>query len=139
MAAGLPEAEGARILLPRAAKARDVLPINLSQRGAKVDEIHIYQSVQAQAEPQIIDRLNRGVDAITFTSPSTARSFTAMIQEAGLDPLNLPGGPLVACIGPITARAAKSIGYRVGLVAQEYTAEGLVQALLNHYGESNGR
>ena len=136
VAAGLPEAEGARILLPRAAKARDVLPINLSQRGAEVDEIHIYHSVQAQVDPQTIERLKSGVDAITFTSPSTARSFTAMIQEAGLNPLALPGQPLVACIGPITARAARSIGYRVDLVAQQYTAEGLVQALLDHYGES---
>ncbi len=39
-------------------------------------------------------------------------------------------GPLVACIGPVTARTAEELGLRVEIVAPEHTVEGLVKALL---------
>jgi uroporphyrinogen-III synthase len=39
------------------------------------------------------------------------------------------GTPLVACIGPITAKTAEELGLRVDVVASEYTVEGLVRAI----------
>lgn len=133
VAAGLPLTADDRILLPRAEGARPVLPADLKARGAVVDEIHIYQSVPAEVTVEAERRLQVGVDALTFTSPSTAEAFTGAVRRAGLDPRDLAGDPLVACIGPITAEAADQLGYHVSVVAEDYTAEGLVAALASHY------
>lgn len=140
VASGIPEVEGARILIPRAAGARPVLPEQLEQRGGRVDEIPIYESVRARAAESELERLRLGVDALTFTSPSIARNFTRMMDDAGLNPIALPGRPMVACIGPITAQAARDLGYEPEVTAAEYTAQGLVEALTSHWatGDSNG-
>ena len=46
--------------------------------------------------------------------------------------------PLVACIGPITAKTAEELGLRVDVVASEYTVEGLVRAIKNYPGGKDG-
>lgn len=140
VAAGIPGVKGARILLPRAAGARPVLPEQLEERGGQVDEIRIYEAVRGYAASSEVDRLRSGVDALTFTSPSIARNFTQMMDDAGLNARALPGRPTVACIGPITARAARELGYEPDVTASEYTAEGLVEALTRHWtpGDENG-
>jgi uroporphyrinogen III methyltransferase/synthase len=71
------------------------------------------------------------VDAITLTSPSTVQNFIAIAKQNGIDPSNLPGNPLFACIGPITAQAAKEAGLPNLVVAKEYTTDGLL-AILSH-------
>jgi uroporphyrinogen-III synthase len=73
--------------------------------------------------------LRAGVDVITFTSSSTVRNFVALAQDAGFDPLHLPGDPLIACIGPITAATARECGFDVSVMAIEYTTAGLLAAL----------
>jgi uroporphyrinogen III methyltransferase/synthase len=135
VAAGVPDVRGASILIPRADGARPVLPEILRARGATVDEIPIYEVVRAGLDPEPLERLQQGVDAIIFTSPSTAENFSELVHLAGLDPVDLPGNPLIACIGPITESAAKSLGYRTGLVAKTYTSQGLVEALIAYYTE----
>lgn len=140
VAAGIPNVEGTSILLPRAGGARQVLPESLRARGARVDEIQIYEAVRASLDPGPIKRLQAGVDVITFTSPSTAENFYELILDADLDPVNLPGDPLVACIGPITQAAAHSLGFPTGLVAERYTSQGLIEALVEYFSQdgSNG-
>jgi uroporphyrinogen-III synthase len=69
------------------------------------------------------------VDALTFTSPSTVENFVELVLRAGLDPLRLPGDPQIACIGPITQKAAEEAGFVDVLVAEEYTSEGIVDLL----------
>jgi uroporphyrinogen III methyltransferase/synthase len=69
------------------------------------------------------------LDVLTFTSSSTVRNFVAALGED----LRLPDGVTVACIGPITAGTARELGLPVHVVAQEYTIEGLVQALVDHF------
>ncbi|HEX9674557.1 MAG TPA: uroporphyrinogen-III synthase, partial [Anaerolineales bacterium] len=61
------------------------------------------------------------------------RGFIQLARQAGLDPQNLPGTPCLACIGPITAAAARREGLRADIVASRYTAEGLVEALISHF------
>lgn len=116
--------EGARILLPRAAEARPVLPEGLEAAGAIVDEVPAY--VTLPAEPDVA-ALRRTVEAgrldwITFTSSSTVRRF---VEMAGPE----TGGARVAAIGPITAATARELGIPADVVASEYTIPGLVQAL----------
>jgi uroporphyrinogen III methyltransferase/synthase len=75
-------------------------------------------------------RLRSGqVDAVTFTSPSTVRAFVSML---GAD-YDAMGQTSVACIGPVTAAAAREAGINVETVATTYTVAGLVEALRTYY------
>ena len=40
----------------------------------------------------------------------------------------------VAAIGPITADTARELGFRVSVIADEYTIPGLVSAVCRHFG-----
>ncbi|HXG75811.1 MAG TPA: uroporphyrinogen-III synthase, partial [Gaiellaceae bacterium] len=64
--------------------------------------------------------------AVVLASGSAARSLAA---QGGA------GDALVVCIGPRTAEAAAEVGLRVGLVADEATAEGIIRALVSHFAE----
>jgi hydroxymethylbilane synthase len=115
---------GARILLARAAGARDVLPQQLRARGAQVDVLETYRAVPpADVRPRLAASLPQ-VDMVTFTSSSTVRHFVDAL------PGPLPDQVMVACIGPITAQTARELGLRVDIIAQEYTTRGLVDAIV---------
>ncbi|HEY4870849.1 MAG TPA: hydroxymethylbilane synthase [Candidatus Dormibacteraeota bacterium] len=117
-------APGARILLARAAGARDVLPQQLRARGAEVDVIETYRAVPpADVGPRLAACLPE-VDMVTFTSSSTVRHFVDAMPGA------LPNRVRVACIGPITAETARGLGLRVDIIAEEYTTRGLVEAIV---------
>lgn len=115
---------GARILLARAAGARDVLPDQLRARGARVDVLETYRAVPPRNVRARLAACLPDVDMVTFTSSSTVRHFV----EA--TPGSLPDRMLVACIGPITAETARELGLRVDIIAQEYTTRGLVDAIV---------
>ena len=122
---------GARILIPRAAEARDVLPRELAQLGATVDLVPVYRTVPASPDPAVLAMLAAGqIDVVTFTSSSTVTNLLAQVRNAEYGMRNDPlGGALVACIGPITAQTAREQGLRVDLVAEEHSIPGLVAAL----------
>jgi uroporphyrinogen-III synthase len=58
-------------------------------------------------------------------------NFVEIVHRAGLNPLQLPGNPQIACIGPITQKAAQEAGFSDIVVAEEYTTEGIVMLLHN--------
>lgn len=121
---------GTRFLLPRAEKAREILPDALRARGAAVDVAVIYRTVPAAPDPAVIERLRAGeVDVITFTSPSTVRHFISWITAAGLDPANVLSRAAAASIGPVTTEALRSRGHTVPIEAPESTMGGLVAAI----------
>lgn len=126
---GLGELKGRWVLLPRAEIARKALPEAIINAGGVAQEIAVYQTLPAHPDPLGLKALRTGVDIITFTSPSTVLNFMGIARNAGLDPLNLPGHPLFACIGPITASVARQEGLAVDMVADKYTTEGLVEIL----------
>jgi len=115
---------GARILLPRAAGARDVLPEQLRSRGAQVDVLETYRAVPPADVRARLAACLPDVDMVTFTSSSTVRHFVDALPGA------LPDRVIVACIGPITAQTARELGLRVDIIAQEYTTRGLVDAIM---------
>ncbi len=133
----LPIPPGQRVLLPRAAKTRDVLPDGLQARGVRVDVVTAYETVLGSGGDDLPAALQAGqVDAITFTSPSTVRNtFIRLEREAGLDAEAL-AGVVIACIGPVTADAAKQAGLPVDVTPEEYTAHGLVAALKAFFGKN---
>ena len=117
---------GKRILLPRAAVARDLVPAELAKRGAHVDVVEAYRTVAPEnLAPQIreIFAAARKPDCITFTSSSTVQNFADAAGAALLE------GVRVATIGPITTQAARNLGLRVDAEAHPYTADGLADAV----------
>jgi uroporphyrinogen III methyltransferase/synthase len=126
---GLGDLRGKRVLLPRADIARKALPEAISASGGSPHEIAVYRTVAAEPTPEAVAALRAGVDVISLTSPSTVEHFIAIVRGNGLDPLRLPNDPFFACIGPITERAARAAGLNPVVVAEEYTAEGLIRII----------
>ncbi len=119
---------GQRILIPTVAEARPVLRAGLRELGAEVDEVIAYRTLFVEAVGRgVLEQLETGVDLVTFTSPSTVRSFH-----------RLTGGQVLAAaavIGPVTADAARELGYRVAVEADPFTIPGLVAAISSHFEE----
>lgn len=128
---GLGDLRGRWVLLPRAEIARKALPRAIMEAGGVAHEIAVYQTIPVKPDVDGLAALKSGVDAVTFTSPSTVTNFVEIVHDAGLNPLSLPGKPRIACIGPITRQAAEEAGFLELKVAKEYTAEGLVEILQN--------
>jgi uroporphyrinogen-III synthase len=126
---GLGDLRGKMVLLPRAEIARKALPKAIVMAGGVAHEIAVYRTLPASPDPDGLAALKAGVDWITFTSPSTVQNFAQIIRQQGLDPLGLPGNPKIACIGPITEKAALEEGFTVAVVAHEYTTEGLTEVI----------
>lgn len=136
VAAGLGDVRSLRILLPRADIARPALADLLRRGGGDVLEVAAYRTLRPDPGPgELRDRL-AGITVATFTSSSTVRNLAAMARDAGLDLPRALAHATVACIGPITAETARELGLTVGVVAEEYTIDGLVQALVRHVCEA---
>lgn len=125
--------DDARILLPRAETARDVVPDALRACGAVVNIVEAYRNVPAQeAAEEIAGLISRGssADWVTFASGSAVSHF-----------LKLGGRPLVeachvATIGPITSRVAAKHGIEVDAEAEAHTSQGLVDSILRFYEDT---
>ena len=116
----------AKILLPRAQEAREILPAKLREQGAVVDVAPAYQTVAAEVDAESLrEKLAAGeIDLVTFTSSSTVTNLVKIIGSA--DALK---GIKTAAIGPVTAETAKGNGIEPDIVAKEYTIDGLVEAI----------
>ncbi|MBA2272404.1 MAG: uroporphyrinogen-III synthase [Actinobacteria bacterium] len=129
-----------RILTPRAAGAPQDMPRALRRAGWAVDEVAVYRTAPAPGDTPAVRSARAGhFDVVTFSSASTVRYFVNVVgppSTLGLAPAGSCAGAtrVVACIGPVTAEAALSLGVRVDLVAPQHTADGLVAALRHHFG-----
>ena len=120
------ELPGQRVLVARAAEARDVLPDGLHELGATVDVVALYDTV---AEPLSADALNQIAEAdyVTFTSSSTVDHFLDAAK-------GLPAHARIVSIGPVTSKTARERGLEVHVEAEQHDVEGLVEALLRDAG-----
>jgi uroporphyrinogen III methyltransferase / synthase len=122
-----------RVLLPRAAQTRDVLVTGLRRLGVQVTEVPAYATRRAEAgTARLREALASGtIDAVTFTSSSTARNFAELFTE---DERRIwLGRVTVASIGPITAATAAEYGLTTDVMPGEYTVPALAQALAEHF------
>lgn len=118
------ELAGNVILFPRAAIARDVVPVALTKRGARVDIVEAYRTgAPDSASARISEVLARKPHWITFASSSTVTNF---IQAAGREAL---AGIKVGSIGPITSATLREHGIAVDVEAEPHTIPGLVDAI----------
>jgi uroporphyrinogen III methyltransferase/synthase len=122
---------GDRVLVPRAESARPELVEGLRSCGAEVAEATLHRAaVPKEAPPEALRRLRAGeVDVVTFASSSAVKNLLKLLRS-DMTPLKRP---LIACIGPVTARTAREAGLEVGVEAKEHTIPGLVAALREHF------
>ena len=113
-------------LVARARGARHLLIDGLEARGARVDEVELYEAVPEPVAPA--DRAAAlAADYVTFTASSTVRSFVGLLDAD--ERARLAAGPRVVSIGPITSATAREEGLTVHAEATEHTIPGLVAAL----------
>ena len=122
------EVEGRRVLVARAAEARDVLPDALRQRGAEVDVVSLYETVREEPAPKAIEAAE-AADYVTFTSSSTVRNLTEALGD------RFPAAARIVSIGPITSEAVRTAGLEVAVEAERHDVDGLLTALLANAAE----
>ncbi len=133
---------GDRVFLPRAKETRDVLVVELKRLGASVSEVPAYQTRRVEnGVERLRDALASGaIDAVTFTSSSTARNFAELFSEEERHAWR--GRVAVASIGPITAATAEEYGLTTHVMPSEYTIPALARALADYFSrvpKSSGR
>jgi uroporphyrinogen III methyltransferase/synthase len=119
------ELAGRRILIARAAEARDLLPDSLREAGAEVDVVSLYETIREELDEEEIAAVGRA-DYVTFTSSSTVRHFLDALGGAS----RFPASARVVSIGPVTSATARELGLRVDVEAEQHDVDGLVTALL---------
>jgi len=127
---------GDRVLLPRAKETRDVLVVELRRLGVAVTEVPAYQTRRIEdGVGRLREALASGsVDAVTFTSSSTARNFA---EQFSADERSAWRGRItVASIGPITAATAAEYGLSTDVMPSEYTIPALARALADHFSRA---
>jgi uroporphyrinogen-III synthase/uroporphyrinogen III methyltransferase/synthase len=120
---------GRRILLARAAIARDVIPAVLRQVGANVDVVDAYRNVMPEGAPEQLRRaLAAGINAVTFTSSSSATHLAEAARAAGI---KFPfAGVSAVSIGPITSQTLRELGWEPAAEASVSDIPGLIDALV---------
>lgn len=119
--------KGARVLLPRAASAREVIPLALAELGASVDIADAYRNVlPAESEARIKSWRQSGVGAdwIVFTSGSTVKNWLALAGRESLE------GVRIVSIGPATSEVIRKHGLGVTAEATHHTIDGIVSAVI---------
>jgi uroporphyrinogen III methyltransferase/synthase len=137
--AALGPLEGARVLLPRADIARDVVSQGLRAAGATVTDVVAYRTVledtQREGDPDVYGQLLEGrIDVVTFTSGSAVRNFAKIYGAEQV--VDLLKRTVVAVIGPTTAESARSLGIPVTVQPSPSTVPALVDAIAAHYAAS---
>jgi uroporphyrinogen III methyltransferase/synthase len=121
---------GKKMLLPRAAVARDVIPVDLAKLGAQVDVVEAYRNVVppgAPARAREIFASEKRPDWITFTSSSSVKNLLAITGREVLE------GVRIASIGPVTSSTLCAHGLQPTAEARQFTIDGLIDAILAFY------
>jgi len=127
----------ARILLARAREGGEEITAILRGRGAEVVDLPVYRTVAAEPSDADVAAVRGEFDAILFASGSAVRAFAAL---AAREPeiATAADRAAVVCIGPSTAEAARSLGLRVAVTADEHTSDGLLRALVAFFEDYHG-
>ena len=123
---------GSRVLLPRATKARELLPDGLRAAGARVETWTVYRTAAPEGDlAELGAAIERGeVDALTFASPSAVRHFVAGLPVVAREAARRC---VVAAIGPVTAEALREAGLAPQVLPERSEALALVDALEAHF------
>ncbi len=128
--------EGRNILIPRALKAREIVPETLRGAGAQVTVVPVYQNCPEDKPKKNLrtDFKDGRVDMVTFTSSSTVRNFLRMVDAESQEELGrLMEGVDIAAIGPITAKTVTDNGLQVTVQPEEYTISEMIWSIVQYY------
>ena len=130
-AALAPYVAGKRVLLARADRGRDVLPVELQRAGADIEQVTVYRQTDGLADaPAVFDRLRTAeIGYVTLTSPNVARVLLSRL-DAPTQARVRSGSVRLATISPVTSAAVHELGFPVAAEATEYTTDGLLAALI---------
>ncbi len=117
------EVDGKRVLVARAAEARDVLPDALRERGANLDVVALYETVREAPDEKAIEAA-QGADFVTFTSSSTVKNLTDALGD------RFPAAARIVSIGPVTSESIREAGLSPAVEADRHDVDGLLAALL---------
>lgn len=127
---------GKRVLLARAAIARDSIPDALRAAGATVDVVDAYRNILPAAAPQQLRRAYAlGIDAVTFTSSSSVLHLAEAAQAAGL-PFPFRNVAAIS-IGPITSQTLRDLNWPPAAEADPHDIPGLVAAVVRHFAPTS--
>ena len=131
IAHGLGELHGRRVVLARADAATPDLADALRARGAIVEEVVAYRTLEGPpaAAPALEAAIRDGLRAISLTSGSTARGLARLADRLDADQVRALRRLPVFAIGPVTARAAQHAGFAPHAVASIHTAEALADTI----------
>jgi uroporphyrinogen III methyltransferase/synthase len=115
--------EGRRVLVARAAEARDVLPDALRERGGEVDVVALYETVR-EVPDDAATLAAQAADYVTFTSSSTVTNLTEALGD------RFPAAARIVSIGPVTSGSVRDAGLEVAVEADRHDVDGLLAALL---------
>lgn len=120
---------GRKFLLPRAEKAREVLPEFIREKGGAIDVVPVYRTIKPRKEAGLIREqlVKRNFDVITFTSSQAVRNFLDLFKKGELQ--GLLEGVRVACIGPVTADTVRDGGIKVDIMPKAATVPMMVKAI----------
>ena len=126
-----------RFLLPRALKAREILPKEIERLGGKIDVVTAYKTVRPEKSKEEIEKLlhEKSIDLITFTSSSTVSNFVELFEKG--EAQRLLNNTNVACIGPVTAKTASDLGINSAFMPDEYTVPSMVEAAAKYFHRQN--
>ena len=128
---------GKRLLYPKAALARDLIPAELTAAGAEVIAPVAYASaVPVNAASRLQSALVEGLDLLTFTASSTVQNFVDLLDA---ESLQLARQVPVASIGPLTSETARKLGFKVVVEPESSTLDDLVTALITYFTSVNGQ
>jgi uroporphyrinogen III methyltransferase/synthase len=117
------EVQGRKVLVARAAEARDVLPEALKERGANVDVVALYETVREAPDETAIEAA-QAADYVTFTSSSSVKNLTDALGD------RFPAAARIVSIGPVTSASVREAGLEVAVEADRHDVDGLLAALL---------
>lgn len=133
LAEGLPVKDADDILLPQSARARPLLAERLRRNGANVTTVVAYHTLIGEGGDFLPEHFWQGnIDVVTFTSASTVNYFVHRLKEEE-GSRGMLVDVCVACIGPVTAAAARRHELPVRVVASEHSLPALVRALSEYF------
>ncbi len=119
---------GKRFLVPRAKEGRETLVEGIAGEGGTVEAVVAYRN----GLPDRDERTAREIAAVppdvcTFASPSAFRNFFRLVGER--EAADVLSKSLIAVIGEVTARTVAERNFRVDIIPEKYTLEGMLDAI----------
>jgi uroporphyrinogen-III synthase len=128
--------DGARVLFPRAAGAREALVVALESRGARVTSLEAYRTaVPPEARDGLLRAVDEGLDAVLLASPSAVKALFELLGEKEAE--SLARRAPFACIGPTTAGALRARAVEPAVVSERQSGDDLLCALERHFAEES--